>query len=89
MFPGDVLLFQMGRFFEFYHENDEKTASILLLKQMKENKRGARYGFPITMLNAYFRMLLREKLSVAVITEREQYWTRIKERLPRYRFEYM
>jgi RNA-directed DNA polymerase len=89
MFPGDVLLFQVGRFFEFYHEADWKTAQILSLTEMKENKRGARYGFPVTLLNRYFRLLLHEKHSVTVIPEREQYWTRIKERLPRYRFEYM
>ncbi len=88
-FPGDVLLFQVGSFYEFYHEKDKKTAQILSLTQMGKNKRGARYGFSVTVLNRYFRLLLHEKLSVTVIPEREQFWTRIKERLPRYRFEYM
>ncbi len=88
-FPGDVLLFQVGRFYEFYHKGDNKTAEILSLKEMGKNKRGARYGFPVTVLKRYFRLLLHEKLSLTVIPEQDQYWTRIKERLPRYRFECM
>lgn len=88
-FHRDVLFFQVGSFFEFYHEADRKTAQFLSLMEMKENKRGALYGFPVNKLNGYLRMLLGDGRSVILIFEREQYWTRIKERLPRYRFEYI
>lgn len=86
-FPGDAILFQVGRFFELYHKDDKKIAQILDLSEMRKNTRGARYGFPVNMVNRYLRRLLRQNASVVLIFEREQYWTGIKERVPAYRFD--
>ena len=76
-FPGDVLFFQVGRFFEFYHKYDKKIAQILDLAEMRKNRRGARYGFPVNLMNRYFQTLLKEKDSIVLIPERERYWTGI------------
>ena len=87
-FKGDVVLFQVGRFFEFYSTRDEKIAGILGLTKMKKNKRGARYGFPVTALNKYLHKIRCLKRSVTVISERDRYFYEIKERVPVCRFEY-
>ena len=86
-FPGDTLLFQVGRFFELYHKDDKKIAQILDLSEMRKNRRGARYGFPVNLMYRYFLRLLRHRASIVLILEREQYWTGIKERVPVYRFD--
>jgi len=86
-FPGDVLLFNVGRFFELYHKEDKEVARMLDLSEMRKNQRGTIYGFPVNMINRFFWRLLQQKKSIVLILEREQYWTRIKERLPVYRFE--
>ena len=86
-FKGNVLLFQVGAFCEFYHAGDKGTAEILGLSAMGENRRGAKHGFPMFRMNHYLRKLLRENTSVLLILENDKYWTRIKERLPTYRFE--
>lgn len=86
-FPGDVLLFQVGRFFELYHTHDRELAQFLGLSEMGENRRGARYGFPVNLMKRYFWRLLRHRPSIVLILEREQYLTGIKERVPVYRFD--
>ena len=86
-FSGDVLLFQVGRFFEYYRAHDRDVAQRLGLRPMRPNSRGARYGFPVTRQEWALRRLLRQDRSVTVILEREPYLTRIKTRMPAYRFE--
>jgi hypothetical protein len=84
---GDILFFQVGRFFEFYHAHDNDIARLFGLSRMQKNPRGAKYGFPISLINRYFQALLKQNASIVLIPEREQYWTGIKERAPAYRFE--
>jgi retron-type reverse transcriptase len=88
-FRGDILFFQVGRFFEFYHAKDKGLAYLLGLSRMQKNPRGAKYGFPVNLMNRYFWQLLKRRVSVTVILERERYLTGIKERAPLYRFEFL
>jgi hypothetical protein len=54
---------------------------------MKKNAKGAMYGFPVSLINLYIKRLIRQKVSITMILEKERYWTGIKERSPAYRFE--
>ena len=87
VFSEDVILFQVGDFFEFYHAHDPRPAQLLGLSEMGKNRKGARYGFPMRLANQHLRQLLRDKKSVLLALENANYWTRIKERLPVFRFE--
>jgi RNA-directed DNA polymerase len=86
-FKGDIILFQVGRFFEFYHIRDKEVAQTLGLSVLRKNKRRARYGFPINLMNNYLQKLLIMKMSITLIFEKERYLSRIKERAPIYRYE--
>lgn len=86
-FKGDVIFFQVGRFIEFYHARDGEIAEFLGLSKMKKNPRGARYGFPVNLINLYLKRLLAQKVSITMIIERDRYWAGIKERAPVYRCE--
>lgn len=86
-YAGNVVFFQVGSFCEFYHIADKPIADFLGLASMRENSRGARFGFPMRRLNYYLQKLLDKGLSVILILETKRYLTRIKERLPVYRFE--
>lgn len=86
-FPGDVLLFQVGRFYEFYHPGDAVVAGLLQLTQLTHNRRGARFGFPVDRAGPYLQELLNRKMPVLVIRQRGQYWTGIQERVPAWRYE--
>lgn len=86
-FKGDVILFQVGRYFEFYHARDNEITQFLALSEMRKNPRRARYGFPVNLLDRYIRRLLKRKVSVTLTLEKERYWTGIKERVPTFRFE--
>lgn len=86
-FPEAVLLFQVGRFFEFYARRDEPVACALALKPMRKAGRGARYGFPAGALRLYLPRLLECGRSAVVIAERDEYLTAIKTRLPASRYE--
>jgi retron-type reverse transcriptase len=87
-FAGDVLLFQVGRFFEFYQARDQEVAGLLRLKPLRHHARGARYGLPVRLGNRALRRLLRLNRSVALILEREgPSLTPVKRRWPVYRFE--
>lgn len=88
-FKGDIILFQVGRYFEFYHICDKEVAHILGLSVLRKNKRRARYGFPINLMDNYLRKLFRMKMSVTLIFEKERYLAGIKERVPMYRYEVM
>ncbi len=84
-FPGDVVFFQVGRFYEFYGADDALLAQRLGLEPLAENRRGARFGFPLTLARRYARLLLRDGRSILVATQTEQCWTRIRERRPLWR----
>ncbi len=85
-FTGDVLFFQVGRFFEFYESHNAEVAQVLGLAPMDKNRRGARYGFPKERFTVYLWLCLNEKRSVVVIEERECNLTRIKVRTPTCRY---
>jgi len=87
-FSEDVLLFQVGKFFEFYHVQDQEVAGLLGLKPLRRDGRGARYGFPTYLRDWALGRLLGRNHSVTLILEREgPALTRIKTRVPVYRFE--
>lgn len=85
-FKGDVIFFQVGRFFEFFHTRDKEIAQYLGLSKMKKNARGAIYGFPANLMNRNIQRLSGQKVSITLILERERYWTAIKERTPSCRY---
>ncbi len=68
-YPDDVLLFQVGRFYEFYHSADDGYAEMLGLKRMGSNRRGARYGFPVKRIQYVVSSFLNSGLSVLLINE--------------------
>jgi len=84
-FPGDVLFFQVGRFFEFYGYRDRETVRLLGLRRLKSNRRGAQYGFPVELARQYARILLKRGHSILVILQTDHYWTGIRERRPAWR----
>jgi hypothetical protein len=86
-FQGDVLFFQVGKFFEFYYARDREIANWLGLSQIRKNQRGARYGFPVNLMHRYIERLIKRKVSITLILEKERYWTGIKQRIPAWRFE--
>lgn len=86
-FRGDILFFQVGRFIEFYSAGDWRIARFLGLAGIRANQRGARYGFPVGMVDAFLQKLLCRGVSVTVIFEKDRYLTQIKARLPVRRYE--
>lgn len=86
MFPGSVLFFQVGVFCEFYHFRDRLAARVLGLATMKKNARGARYGFPFHRTKHYLDKLLTKAVPVVLVRETDHYMTRIKQRVPVYRY---
>jgi hypothetical protein len=84
-FPGDEVFFQVGRFYEFYGADDALLAQRLGLEPLAENRRGARFGFPLIIARRYARTLLRDGRSILVAAQTEQTWTRIRERRPLWR----
>lgn len=84
-FPGDVLLFQVGRFYQFY-QSDNDVATMLRLKRInKSSNRKVKYGFPVRLEKVYINKLTRNNKSVTVVGEGDRYLTRVKERVPKYR----
>lgn len=86
-FAGDVLFFQVGRFVEFYQPDDALLASRLGLEPMVENRRRARFGFPVAHSGKHLFDLLKAGQSVTLVTETGRRLERVKERVPRVRFE--
>ncbi len=86
-FPDDVLFFQVGRFYEFYQLRDASIADLLQLAPMGRNRRGARFGFPVSQFNHYLGELLKRRIPVLVIQQHRQYWTGIQGRGPAWRYE--
>lgn len=79
LFAGDIIFFQVGRFFEFYQNSSNKVAELLDLAPLKENQRHARFGFPINFMQKYLYQALSNGKSVMVILEGD-YLAKIKER---------
>jgi len=79
-FENEVLFFKVGRFIEFYHAADQSIAHYLGLQQLKPNRRGALWGFPVSMARHYLRMLVNAGWSVVCIIETGQYLSKIQER---------
>ena len=86
-FLGDVLFFQVGKFIEFYQPGDVLVATDLGLQPMAQNRRGARYGFPLAHSGSHLLSLLAKGRSVTLIGESGRFLDGVKERVPRYRFE--
>lgn len=79
LFAGDIIFFQVGRFFEFYHDSSKRVAELLNLAPLKQNRRNTRFGFPVRYMIRYLRQALDNGKNVLVILE-ESYLTKIKER---------
>ncbi|MHB1291380.1 MAG: MutS N-terminal domain-containing protein, partial [Sulfuricella sp.] len=85
-FLGDVLFFQVGKFIEFYQPGDVLVAAELGLRRMAQNRRDARYGFPLAHSGGHLLRLLATGRSVTLIGESGRFLDGVKERVPRYRF---
>ncbi|QWF70734.1 hypothetical protein KEF85_15645 [Methylomonas paludis] len=70
-FSGDVLLFQVGCYYEFYHPAYDGLAVSLGLKPLKKNRRGARFGVPLSWGTHLAKRLLAEGRQVLWVTERD------------------
>ncbi|KAA6182098.1 hypothetical protein F2Q65_18490 [Thiohalocapsa marina] len=84
-FVGDVLFFQVGRFYELYGADDVLLAQRLGLQPLAENRRGAHFGFPVPLARRYARILLRDGRAILVATQTDNTWTGIRERRPLWR----
>jgi RNA-directed DNA polymerase len=87
LFADDIIFFQVGRFFEFYHSSNKEVAELLNLAPLKSNKRDARFGFPVHFMLKYLHQALSNAINVMVVLEGE-YLARIKERKIWRRYEY-
>lgn len=84
IYPHLVMVFQVGNYFEFYHQLSPELLTLLQLKPLLENKRKALYGFPLKLADAYIERLLANNYSLVVIKETGSQFTSIKQRLPQY-----
>lgn len=57
LFKECILLFKVGKFYEFYHEDDVLVANALGLKRMGKNFRGAKFGFSVIKLMSYMKAI--------------------------------
>lgn len=80
-FKGIDLFFQVGRFYEFY-SGRPLVIELFGLKPLKPNKRGAKYGFPLSMGEHYAKTAVEQGIPVVFVRETDGYIGRIKERLP-------
>lgn len=69
LFPGDVLLFQVGCYYEFYHSADEGLALSLGLHPLAKNRRGARFGMPLSWGSIMAKRILHEGKQVLWVAE--------------------
>ncbi len=81
-FRDMVIFFQTGCFYEFYGEIKDEVKNILCLKRLKNNQRGAMYGFPVRLGKEYLKRLIEKGIPVIIVKETGRYIGRIKERLP-------
>lgn len=81
-FPGDVLLFQVGCYYQFYR-GDEDVATLLRLHKINvSSNRRVKYGFPVRLEKAYINALKKYGKTVTVINEGDRYFTGVKTRMP-------
>lgn len=66
-----IVLFQVGKFIEFYHQQDKFIVILLGLKPMNENKRGALFGFPLTKLTLMVKQIIVNGFACCVIKQRD------------------
>ena len=85
-FTGNVIFFQVRAFCDLYHAGDKSTADLLGLSTIGENRRGARYGFPMNKGKQYLQQLLEKRIPAMMVLEQDRYCTGIRERLPAFRF---
>lgn len=85
-FPNDVLLFRVGKFYEFYDVGPSPGVAHLELKRMRWNRRGARHGFPAHYLQQNLARLLSMNTTILLIEERPSATGGVRRRLPQYRF---
>ena len=71
----------MGKFYEFYHHQDDRMALSLGLQRMRSNRRGARFGFPVMRELHYCQLLLQRGLAVVIIRETEAVCDKLRQRL--------
>lgn len=86
-FPNDALLFQVGRFVEFYDVGANPVAHQLGLEPLRANRRGAQYGFPIRQTKRHLQTLLEAGFNVTLIAESVNPFGRIRPRVPVWRIE--
>ena len=79
-FPKSIMLFQVGSYYEFYHQFENKVLQLLRLTGLTKNKRKALYGFPIRKEAYYRQLLLKNGYSVLIVKETGNSYCRIKER---------
>jgi retron-type reverse transcriptase len=84
-FSASAVFLQVGCFYEVY--DNAAWARQLPLKQLKENKRGVLYGFPVKLGDKYTEALLAKGRSVVFVEETGNYTGRLKERLPARKYE--
>jgi RNA-directed DNA polymerase len=83
-YARDVLLFQVGRYYQFYQNNDAGAQLLGLRKINTSSDRKAKCGFPIRLEKVYIRKLMKYGRSVTVIDEEDKYYTDVKVRKPKY-----
>ncbi len=84
LFPQDVLLVQVGRYFELLGP-DARVGRMLGLRQATKRRRLESCGFPAGLEKTFTDRLMRMGRTVTVVGEEKQYFTSVKQRVPRYR----
>jgi len=64
-----IVLLQVGKFIEFYHQQDNAIAQLLQLKPMTKNKRGALFGFPLTKLTLMINNITANGFACCVVKQ--------------------
>jgi hypothetical protein len=85
-FPRDTLLFQVGRFCEFYSAGDAVVAEALGLRPLAANPRGARFGFPLAGIERRLAGVLALRRSVLLVNEQPGESLRVRRRVPATRY---
>jgi RNA-directed DNA polymerase len=68
-FLDDVLLFQVGCYYEFYDPAEDDLALSLGLKPMAKNRRGARFGMPLSWGVRFAERIVRQLGQVLWVAE--------------------
>ena len=81
-YKDSIVLFEVGKYIEFYDDIKSSVVDLFKLKPLKANKRGAIYGFPKQRINKYKNILEKAKYSWITVHETGRILCGIKERLP-------